>query len=307
MTSSILQDALDGLSSVPRQLPPKLFYDATGAALFEQITQLAAYYPTRTEREILTTHAADIATVVGRDAVLIEYGSGAGSKIRLLLDALAPRAYVPVDVSAEQLSSVAQTLEADYPGLRVHPVNADFTAATRLPDTLPSGKRVALFLGSTIGNFHIEEAHTFLRRIAASVGPDGMLLLGVDLKKDPAILHAAYNDEYGITAAFNRNVLERLQRECGASIEVDAFVHYAFYNPVAGRVEMHLVATRPTTIGIGDRVFSFVAGEGIWTESSYKYTVADVRAMGEDSGFRMERMWVDAREWFGVAAFRVAG
>jgi dimethylhistidine N-methyltransferase len=304
---SVLRTALGGLLATPRQLPPKLFYDACGARLFEEITRLDEYYLTRIERSLLGAHSHAIAHAAGSGRVLIEYGSGAAEKVRLLLDALTPAAYVPVDVSGEQLDAVAIALATDHPNLEVYPVAADFTTLTELPPSVPAGRRIGLLLGSTIGNLHPAGARAFLRRAAEQLGPDGALVLGVDLRKAPAVLHAAYNDPAGVTARFNRNVLHRLQRECGARVDVNAFAHYAYYNPVAGRVEMHLVATMGTEIHLAGHVFRFAAGEGIWTESSYKYTTAELEWLARDSGFHIARLWTDAQEWFAVAVLEPAG
>jgi dimethylhistidine N-methyltransferase len=300
--SPVLRDALDGLLDTPKQLPSRLFYDTQGAQLFEKITRLDEYYLTRTERSILTTYASDIANVVGQNSIVIEYGSGSAEKIRLLLDTLEPRAYVPVDVSAQQLADTADALQLERPGLAVYPVEADFTTMTELPLQLPDARRVGLFLGSTIGNLHPADARAFLRRVGTHIGKDGMLLLGVDLKKDATVLHAAYNDRDGVTAAFNMNALHHVRKSCNAIVDTDAFGHYAFYNPLAGRIEMHLVATRATTITLRDHTIRFAAGEGIWTESSYKYTPAGVDQLARESGFSVIQCWTDPDRWFAVVA-----
>lgn len=307
-----LPKALQGLLDQPRTLPPQLFYDARGAKLFEAITRLDEYYLTRTERAILTTYASEIATVLrqraefaaGKETLLIEYGSGAAEKVRLLLDAIEPTIYVPVDVSKDQLLGVADQLASDYPEMAVRPVVADFTSTFVLPEDLPVAHRIALFLGSTIGNFHPHESRTFLQRVAQQLGPNGMLLLGVDLRKAPSVLHAAYNDRLGITAEFNRNILRHIKRDYQVGVVPDHFEHYAFYNPVAGRMEMHLIASQPTELVFGGHRLHFAPGEGIWTESSYKYTLQELRNLVQKSGFDLVQVWTDPAQWFAVAALR---
>lgn len=299
-----LAEVLGGLLGHPATLPAKAFYDERGARLFEEIMRLDEYYPTRTEREILTTHAADIAAVVGEGSVVVEYGSGSAEKCRILLPYLTPRAYVPVDVSEVQLTAVAEDITSEY-GVPVYPVVADFGSAVTLPVpvSLMPAARTALFLGSTIGNFHPHEAVAFIHRVRHTVGPGGTLLLGVDLRKDPTLLHAAYNDARNVTAEFNLNVLRRLRLEFGARLDVTAFAHHAFYEPVVGRVEMHLVARRDTEIEIAGQVIAFGAGEGIWTESSYKYALEELGVLGEEGGMRLDRVWTDERQWFALALY----
>lgn len=300
-----LAEIIEGLSASPPQLPAKAFYDACGAELFERITELDEYYPTRTEREILVTRARDIAAAVGEGSVLIEYGSGAADKTRIILRALRPRMYVPVDVSAEQLSRVAGTLGDEFPEIAIRPLLADFTQSLVLPDDVMAcdAPRVALFLGSTIGNFHPEQAARFVRQVRRAVGPQGRLLMGADLRKSVRVLHAAYNDASGVTATFNRNVLRRLHRDFSARVDADAFAHYAFYEPTRGRIEMHLLATRDTSLEIGGRTFHFGAGEGIWTESSYKFTRSLLAQLGADAGMAMTNLWTDRRRWFSVVLY----
>jgi dimethylhistidine N-methyltransferase len=304
-----LGEVLGGLMDTPARLPAKAFYDERGALLFEEITRVAEYYPTRVEREILHAQARAIAAEVGEGAIVIEYGSGAAEKSRILLPHLRPSAYVPVDVSGEQLARVAGELGDEYLEMTVYPVVADFADVVWLPTDVaePGVRRVALFLGSTIGNFHPDEAAGFVRRVRDTVGLGGALLLGADLRKDPTVLHAAYNDARGVTAAFNKNVLERLEREFGARVDVDAFVHHAFYEPVRGRIEMHLVARRETRIELADASVHFGAGEGIWTESSYKFTRGGLAQLGEAGGMSLSRVWTDRRGWFALALYTAEG
>ena len=298
-----------GLHANPKTLPPKLFYDDTGARLFEEITKLDEYYVSRTEHEIMEAHAAEMAELIGPGVVLIEPGSGEALKVRVLLDHLErPAAYVPIDISAEQLARVAGELTKKYAMLDVVPLEADFTRGLclpELPDDTREARRVAFFPGSTIGNLHPPQAVALLREIARVVGPRGGLLLGVDLRKDPTILHAAYNDVRRVTAAFNKNALVRLNREFGATFDVDRFRHYAYYNPVANRVEMHLVSLETHTVIVdGERVL-FEQGEPIWTESSYKYSPAELEACAGEAGLVLRKMWCDRRQWFMVAFFEV--
>ena len=298
---AVREEALRGLSGTPKTLPPKLFYDAAGAALFERICALDEYYPTRTELAILRACAGEIAALAGPGAALVEYGSGAGVKVRLLLDALeAPAAYVPIDIAGEQLARVAPGIEAAYPGLRVAPVWADYTAPFRMP-ALSGARRVGFFPGSTIGNFHPTEAAAFLRRVRRAVGPGGALVLGVDRRKDPRVLHAAYDDREGVTAAFNRNVLARLNRELGADFDLSAFRHRAVWSDAPSRVEMHLVSERAQRARVAGRAIDFAAGETIWTESSYKYDEARLARLVAEGGFTVERLWTDDGDRFWVA------
>jgi dimethylhistidine N-methyltransferase len=303
-------EVVAGLRSRPKTLPPKLFYDERGARLFDQICGLDEYYLTRTELAIMRAHAGEMAALAGAGCVLVEYGSGEALKVRLLLDALRePAAYVPIDISAEQLARVAGAIAAEYPGLAVRPLAADYTGPLTLPE-LPadvrSSRRVAYFPGSTIGNFHPPEALAFLRGVARVCGDEGVLLLGADLRKDPAVLHAAYNDAAGVTAAFNRNVLARLNRELGATFDADLFRHYAYYNPVAGRVEMHLVSLEEHTVRVAGERVSLDRGESIWTESSYKYSPCELETLASRAGFEVVRAWTDADALFCVLYLEVS-
>jgi dimethylhistidine N-methyltransferase len=315
--AALCETVLAGLRARPKALPAWLFYDAAGAALFTDITRLEAYYPTRVELGILRAHAGEIAALLGPGVVLLEYGSGEATKVRLLLDALraqgprgAPSAYVPIDVAGEQLREVAVGFASAYPQLAVVPLEADYTGPFELPE-LPAAaadaRRVAFFPGSTIGNLHPRDAETFLRRIAATCGAGGALVLGVDLRKDPAVLHAAYNDPEGVTAAFNRNLLVRLNRELDATFDIDRFAHYAFYDPIAGRVEMHLVSRDAQTVQVAGEPIAFTRGESIWTESSYKYDLAGLATLAAAGGFAVGRVWTDPAEWFAVLYLTVVG
>lgn len=307
MNGAPRDEVLAGLRAEPKTLPAKLFYDERGAALFDEITRLDAYYPTRTELGILREHGGAMAELVGAGALIVEYGSGEAEKVRPLLDHLrgarAPAAYVPVDISAAQLARVAAEVAAEYPDVPVVSLAADYTRPFVLPPLPPAtsgARRVAFFPGSTIGNLHPPEAAAFLARLAADCGPGGALLLGADLRKDPDLLHAAYNDPAGVTAAFNLNVLARLNRELDATFAPERFRHYAFYNPAAGRVEMHLVSLEAQRVRVAGEPVAFERGESIWTESSYKYAPGELRALAAAGGFDVARIWTDPREWFAV-------
>ncbi len=297
--SALQSSVVRGLRASVKTLSPALFYDAEGARLFEQICELPEYYPTRTEHSILAQHAGALAGHAGAGCALIEYGSGAGVKVRYLLDRLErPVAYVPVDISREQLEEVAREREAQYPTLRVLPVCADYTTPFELPLLPTSARRVAFFPGSTIGNFHPAEAAAFLHRVRHAVGPKGGLILGVDRRKDPRILHDAYNDRAGVTAAFNLNVLTRLNREFGADFDVRNFQHRAFFDDAKSRIEMHLVARVAHHVTIDGVPIEFTAGETIHTECSYKYDRPRLEELAEEGGFRIEALYSDERDWF---------
>ncbi|RZT93640.1 L-histidine N(alpha)-methyltransferase [Rivibacter subsaxonicus] len=301
------RELLAGLERRPRSVPPKFFYDAAGSALFDRICELPEYYPTRTELRILADHAPEIARCIGPHADIIEFGAGSSRKVRLLLEALQqPRRFVPIDISAEHLHAAADLLRLEHPGLLVQPLAADFTRPFDLP-ALPPGpgpvRRVGFFPGSSIGNFSPDEALHFLRDAAAllrgSAVPGGMLV-GVDLVKDAGLLHAAYNDAAGVTAAFNLNLLARANRELGADFELDGFEHYAFYEPRLQRVEMHLLSRRAQRVHLAGQAFDFAAGQGLHTENSYKYGVDGFRELAARAGFVPGPVWCDARRWFSL-------
>jgi L-histidine N-alpha-methyltransferase len=306
-TESIRHDVLRGLRATPKTLPPKLFYDAAGAALFERICLLDEYYLTRTELSILRARLGEIAALAGPSCALVEYGSGAGTKVRLLLDALeTPTAYVPIDISREQLVSVAQGIAAEYPLLAVRPLAADYTTPLRLPAMPPdTRRRLAFFPGSTIGNFHPTEAAAFLQRIRRSIGAAGGLVIGVDRRKDAATLEAAYDDREGETAAFNRNLLVRINRELSADFDVARFAHRAVWKEEASRIEMHLVSLDQRTVHVAGEAIRFERGETIWTESSYKYDRDRLDRLATEGGFEIARLWTDAAEQFWVAFLTV--
>ena len=299
---ALLHEVLRGLRAEQKTLPPKLFYDEAGAGLFERITTLPEYYLTRAELEILREHAADIADLIGPRAALIEYGSGAGVKVRLLLDALGePAAYVPIDISAEQLERVAIDIATRYPHIPVYPVCADYTRPLTLPRLRADARRLAFFPGSTIGNFHPTEAAAFLKRIRRTVDVGGSLVLGVDRRKDASVLNAAYDDAAGVTAAFNVNMLRRLNRDFDGDFDLERFAHRAFFNSDASRVEMHLVSLADQVVTLAGERISFECGETIWTESSYKYDRELLGQLVSSAGFAVTRLWTDAGDRFWVA------
>lgn len=296
---------LDGLGRPQKSLPCKFFYDEAGSALFDAICDTPEYYPTRTELAILTAAADEVADLAGRGGVLVEYGSGSSRKTRLLLDVLAPAVYMPIDISREHMLAACRELAADYPALHLMAVCADYTRPLRLPVVARGGqRRLAFFPGSSIGNFAPLEALRFLKNVAQQLAAGDGLLIGVDLKKDPAILNAAYNDAAGVTAAFNLNLLARCNRELGADFDLDAFAHLAFYNAAAGRIEMHLESTCEQAVHVGGRRFTFARGETIHTENSYKYQPDEFRHLATQAGFEPQRTWTDAQQLFGVLYLR---
>lgn len=305
-SASLMSEVLEGLAATPKVLPPKLFYDYRGAQLFERICELPEYYLTRTEISILERHAQEIAELIDDGSCLLELGSGAGVKVRLLLEHLRPAMYVPIDISRQQLRDSAGTLAADYDWLDVHPVCADYCRPLKL-DFFPDGaRRLVFFPGSTLGNFEPDEARAFMENLQSLVGDKGALLISIDLKKDAKYLEAAYDDAAGVTAAFNLNILARLQRDLDAELDIEAFRHQAFYNRHAGRVEMHLVSSRPQTVVVDGREFHFDEGESIHTENSYKYSLEEFRILARRAGYRPLRVWTDPESLFSVHLLRPA-
>jgi L-histidine Nalpha-methyltransferase len=300
--SQLLTDVLDGLRARPRAIPSKYFYDARGSALFEQITELPEYYPTVTELGILDDALPELARRVGPGAAIIEYGSGSGIKTRRLLRALdKPASYTPIEISAAALDESVAALRAELPGLQLLPVCADYTAAPPLPDALRAHRRVVFFPGSTLGNFTTPQSIAFLRQIHDQIAPDGALILGLDLKKDPALLHAAYNDAQGTTAAFNLNLLARLNVELGADFALDQWHHYAAYSPTQSRVEMYLIAACAQTVTIDGHRFEFEEGEPILTEYSHKYTRAELARLAAEANLRLVHTWTDPASLFSLS------
>jgi dimethylhistidine N-methyltransferase len=288
-------DVIAGLSLPQKSLPPKYFYDAAGSRLFERICRLPEYYLTRAELALTRRHLGSIARFAGRGCELVEYGSGESLKTRLLIRALRPAAYLPVDISADALRAATQRLSREYPWLRIAPVHGDFSRPVTLPKS--KSRRVVYFPGSTIGNLTPDEAHAFL---SMTRGQAARMLVGVDLKKDANVLHAAYNDSRRVTAAFNLNLLARINRELGADFDLRRFAHYAFYNAPLGRIEMHLVSLAPQTVRLGSHRFAFDAGESIHTENSYKYSADEFRALAAEAGFTGKKVWLDRQGLFAL-------
>ena len=306
-TNSLHDDVLVGLKKSQKEIPSKYLYDAHGSKLFDAICELDEYYPTRTEIAIMRECIGEMADTLGRGLQLVEYGSGSSLKTRILLDHLDDVAeYVPVDISREHLLEASESLAARFPHVPIQPVCADYTADVPLP-LLPDGaRRVVYYPGSTIGNFQPEAATAFLSSIAERIAPDGGLLIGVDLRKSPDLLRAAYNDAEGVTAAFNKNLLRRINRELGADFDLDAFRHDARWNATAGCIEMHLVSTTAQTVHIDGHAVSFEAGESIRTEYSFKYTLDGFAARAADAGLHVEQVWTDDAGLFSVQYASVA-
>jgi dimethylhistidine N-methyltransferase len=306
-SAGLLQDALRGLSERPRWLPSKHFYDERGSQLFDAICEQPEYYVTRSELAIMREHAPEIARLLGPRCLLVEYGSGSGVKTRLLLDHLEePAAYVPLDISREQLQHASARIAEAYPEVEVVPLCADFTAEYQLPPTTSRPRRRAVYFpGSTIGNFTPEEARGFLRHIAAVCAPQGLALIGVDLEKPVEVLEPAYNDAAEVTERFNLNLLARLNRELDADFRLDRFAHRAFYNPAEGRIEMHLESLEAQTVRIEGYRFDFAPGDRIRTEYSYKYTPERFAHLAESAGLCVERAWTDRDRMFSMCLLAV--
>jgi dimethylhistidine N-methyltransferase len=302
--ADIRAEVLAGLALADKRIPPKFFYDERGSGLFDAICELPEYYPTRTEIGILRQYGAEIADLLGHDVVLIELGSGSSLKIRTLLEALHPRVYIPVDISREHLWNSAERLAAAFPTLEIRAACADYSRPLCLPLDERDQPRAAFFPGSSVGNFEPAEAEAFLRRAGGLLGPGGHLLVGVDLRKPEPLLHAAYNDAAGVTAAFNLNLLERINRELAGTFDLAAFHHNAFFNPHDSRVEMHLVSNAPQQVQVAGEAFGFIEGESIHTECSYKYSIEDFQALAERAGFEPVRVWMDDEQLFSVHGLR---
>jgi L-histidine Nalpha-methyltransferase len=299
---SFLDDVLTGLARPRKSLPPKYFYDARGCELFEQICTLPEYYPTRTELAIMREHAGAMAKFLGPDCQLIEFGSGSSRKTRILIEQLQPSLYVPIDIADEAMRAATAGLARAFPWLNIIGVCADYTKPLTLPQFVgvPIGRKAVYFPGSTIGNFTPHEAIGFLKLARRMVGPGGALLIGVDLKKDKKVLDAAYSDAAGVTAAFNLNLLQRINRELGGDFQLRRFRHKAFYDEAKGWIEMHIESLASQLVHVGGARFPFSAGETIHTEISCKYSVEEFQAVAHRGGFEHDRTWIDAANLFSV-------
>jgi len=297
-----LDDVIGGLSRPQKALPPKYFYDTQGCALFEAICGLPEYYLTRAEIALMQAHVGDMARHLGPGCVLIEYGSGSARKTRILIAAAGPAAYVPIDIAREELNATAAEIAREFPQLRVVAICADYSHPIALPELegLGARRRIVYFPGSTIGNLTPAEATAFLAGAQVQLGGGGGLVIGVDLKKDPARLDAAYDDARGVTAAFNLNLLARINRELGADFDLSAFRHRAFYNAANGRIEMHLESVKAQEIRIGGRSIHFRKGETIHTENSYKYSIREFQDLAAAAGLAPVECWTDPDRLFGV-------
>jgi dimethylhistidine N-methyltransferase len=302
-------DVVRGLQDRPRTLSAMYFYDQAGSKLFDRICELDEYYPTRTEMGILTEFMPEIVDALGSGVMLVEFGSGNSQKIRLLLDHLPdPAAYVPVDISRDHLVDAASGIAQDYPDLEVLPICADFTEPIPLPEpALSVRRRVVFFPGSTIGNFEPDQARHLLESVSEDCGVGGGLLIGVDLRKDPDVLRAAYDDREGVTAEFNLNLLRRINRELGADFDLDQFEHEVRWHEGAGRIEMHLRSTVEQTVSLGGEHWRFERGETIHTENSHKWSLNGFADLAASAGLARDRVWTDPRSLFSVHLFRVAG
>jgi L-histidine Nalpha-methyltransferase len=303
-TNAFADDVAAGLAATPKRLPPKYFYDLTGSALFDRITRLPEYYPTRSEIGILQDNAPAIASLFPTGCALIEFGSGSSRKARILLSAAATvEAYIPVDISGDFLQQDLAQLRRDFPHLTVYPLVKDFTLPFEIPAALARMPRVGFFPGSTIGNFEPDEARHFLRHIAQMLGAGSLLVIGIDLVKDEETLNRAYNDAEGVTAKFNLNLLARIDRELGGDFDLSAFRHEAFFNRQSSRIEMHLVSARRQRVHVNGATIDFRAGETIHTENSYKYSIESFQALALGSGWSPLKVWTDGL--FSVHALRV--
>src|ERR1700756_5413499 len=301
-TSAFARDAVGDLSQHPKRLSPKYFYDSAGSELFEAITRLPEYYPTRTELGILRDRAGEIAAILPKGAALIEFGAGATTKVRLLLEKCTIGAYVPVDISGDFLKEQADALRKDFPGLDVYPVAADFTAPFALPAAIAGMPKVGFFPGSTLGNFEPHEASAFLRSAREILGQGAQMIIGVDLEKNERVLYDAYNDAAGVTARFNLNVLVRINRELGGNFDISGFMHRSIYNRDRHRIEMHLISRKAQTVRILGHNFSFRPGESIHTESRYKYSLERFTALARGADWQVRESWTDKAGMFSVHA-----
>jgi len=306
LQTDFAQAVLAGLSQPRKVIPARFFYDRRGSELFEQITGLPEYYPTRTESALLVEHGAEIAELSGKGRIVVEFGSGSSAKTPLLLAAVRPPVYIPIDISDEFLAEAARATAAAHPETRVVPIAGDFTMPLHLGAIVGDAPRLGFFSGSTIGNFGPAAAVDLLRSFAATLGRDGRLLIGIDLRKDQRIIVAAYDDSAGITAQFNLNLIQRVNRELGGTIPVESFDHRAVWNDALGRLEMHLAAREDLTFEVAGRPFAMHAGETIHTENSYKYTIEEAQLLARASGWEPVTAWTDAKRLFSLHLWEAA-
>jgi len=293
-------EILAGLSKQSKMLPPKFFYDQKGSELFDAITELDEYYLTRTEKKILTDHQSDIAKTISQEKIIIEPGSGSSEKIQLLLNKLKPDFYIPMEISTDYMLKVARDLQMDFPDLELLCIKADYTYEMPSVEQLPEGEKVAFFPGSTIGNFSPEKARTFLQSVRNMVGDDGALLLGVDLKKNVAIIEAAYNDSKGVTADFNLNILSNINALTGSNFELKNWTHQAIYDEQKGCINMYLVSNCEQHVTIADHNITFLKNEKIHTENCYKFSLEDCQTLCDEAGFNVNKVWTDDEQLFAV-------
>lgn len=297
---TMLDEVIEGLNQPQKTLPSKYFYDEYGSELFDQITELDEYYPTRTEHEILIQNVEEIGKTLGEEVILIEPGSGSSEKTEILLERLENICcYIPMDISGDYLFKVAERLQLKYQHIQISPLSADYTRPFTLPETNPKARKVVFFPGSTIGNFKIERVRHFFKIIHDLVGRDGALLIGADLKKDIKVLLAAYNDSKGVTAQFNKNVLTHINRELGSNFDLDLFEHQSIWNEEKGRIEMHLIALEDHKVKIGENEIEIGEGESIHTENSHKYSLKEFEEMVSE-WFNVEKVWTDEKKYFSV-------
>ena len=296
-------EILAGLAEEQKRIPPKYFYDAAGSKLFDAITELPEYYPTRTEVGILERRSDDFSALIDAESV-VEYGSGSSVKVRTLLESVRPSAYVPVDISKDHLVGAARSIQVDFPELAVYPTCDDYTKPFQLPSPVAELSQIAFFPGSSIGNFAPPEADVFLANVARVVGPGGWFMIGADLKKDPSVLHAAYNDSSGVTAAFNKNVLRHINYALDADFDLDAFVHEAIYNETDGRIEMYLTAKSEQVVSVAGETVRISESERLHTENSHKFAIDEFGTKVERAGFEVVKSWTDERAYFLVMLAR---
>ncbi|NVJ67497.1 MAG: L-histidine N(alpha)-methyltransferase [Gammaproteobacteria bacterium] len=298
------RELIAGLSAAEKYINPKYFYDKKGSELFEQITQLDEYYPTRTESAILSEYAAEMANYIPKDSVIVEPGAGACEKIQLILEAIHPKAYLPQDVSRRFLQQAAKSLKTKFDWLEIEPIISDFSKPIAIPDSYHNDSLFAFYPGSTIGNFEPESAKRFLSNMRALVGDNGGLLIGMDLQKDPQIIEAAYNDSKGVTAEFNLNMMNNVNRHLGSKLDLTMFSHKAFYNQALNRIEMHLISKQSQSYKILGKAIQFDKGEAIHTENSYKFSLESIDELAKATGFNRVKTWVDSEQLFSLNFFQ---